>query len=101
MRRTLALIGVLAALAAASLVLMTSPSEADECIGAVVNGGCVGAVMRNPGNLGRPDDSFHNDGQGYHTSPYPGTRMEGSQLHDYDEPDSQPGRGLRWKDEHE
>jgi hypothetical protein len=50
---------------------------------------------------GRPDDSFHQDGQGYHTSPRPGTVLEGPKFHNYYEPEVQPGRGLRWKDEDE
>jgi len=87
-----------AALMGAGLALAPYLAHADRCIGAVVNGQCMGTVMPDYSQpMQRPADSFTRDGSGLRTAPNPGPGFEGPTFYNRTRPMTEDGR-LRWYD---
>lgn len=74
---------------------------ANQCIGAVVNGQCVGTVMPDYTRpLSPQQDFFTPDGRGIQSSPHPDFGFDGFQFHSRSKPVIRGGE-LRWVDPQE
>ncbi len=94
---------MLAALGVFSVFFAVPAFAADRCIGATVNGECIGTVMPDYGNAWRnqrPPDTWVTPDQGLRTSPAPDVGSEGNQFYNRTHPMTRGGE-LRWYDPRE